>query len=101
MGDEKLLDPHVRNFFRVYLGLERGYENTGYLRPTLLSFKDSYVDLIRTGFEQIMSDKDFGPAAYEDLTDIEFPDKETLDAYLRDMYDYLFGDAPEQPMPPG
>ncbi|NEC66872.1 hypothetical protein G3I41_19815 [Streptomyces sp. SID9727] len=95
------MNPHVRNFFRVYLDLERGYENTGYLRPTLLSCKDSYVDLIRTGFEQIMSDTDFGPAEYEGLTDIEFPDKETLDAYLQDMYDYLFGDAPEQPMPPG
>ncbi|WP_234011727.1 MULTISPECIES: hypothetical protein [unclassified Streptomyces] len=48
-----------------------------------------------------MADENFGPAEYEGLTDIEFPDKETLHAYLRDMYDYLFGDAPEQPMPPG
>ena len=95
------MDAHFKNFLRIYLDLERGYENTGHLRRTLWSFKDSYVELIRTEFEQVMSDENFGPEEYEDLTDIEFPDKETLHAYLRDMYDYLFGDAPEQPMPPG
>lgn len=95
------LDAHVKNFFRVNLDLERGYENTGDLRPTLLSFNNSYVELIRTGFEQIMSDKSFGPAEYERLTDIEFPDRETLHAYLRAMHDYLFNDAQEQPIPPG
>ncbi|WP_354597010.1 hypothetical protein R1Y80_12135 [Streptomyces sp. JL1001] len=55
------MDEDVRNFFRVYLDLERGYENTGRLRPTLLSFSDSYVESIRDGFEQIMSDNSFGP----------------------------------------
>lgn len=73
----------------------------GDLRPTLLSFSDSYVDLIRSGFEQILSDESFGPAEYERLTDIEFPDRETLQTYLRAMYDYLFHGAPDQPMPPG
>ncbi|MCX0246835.1 hypothetical protein [Streptomyces drozdowiczii] len=93
-------DPRFRNFFSAHLDLERGYENTGELRPTLLSFRDSYVDFIRSGFEQIMSDENFGPAEYERLTNIEFPDKETLHTYLREMYDYLFNDAPEQPLPP-
>ncbi len=65
-----------------------------------MSFKDSYVDLIRSGFEQIMSDENFGPAEYERLTNIEFPNKETLHTYLREMYDHLFNDAPEQPLPP-
>ncbi|MFI6858876.1 hypothetical protein ACIBKZ_03065 [Streptomyces sp. NPDC050421] len=95
------MDAHFKNFLTVYLDLERGYENTGELRPTLLSFSDSYVELIRTGFEQIMSDESFGPAEYERLTDIEFPDRETLHTYLGAMYDYLFSDAPDQPMPPG
>ncbi|OCC08744.1 hypothetical protein [Streptomyces sp. PTY087I2] len=95
------MEAHFRNFFRVYLDLERGYENTGNLRLTLLSFSDSYVKLIREGFERIISDDSFGPAEYEGLTDIEFPDRETLHAYLRDMFDYLFNGAPEQPMPPG
>ncbi|OKJ05142.1 hypothetical protein AMK18_01815 [Streptomyces sp. CB01249] len=101
MAENVQADPRFRNFFRAYLDLERGYENTGHLRRTLWSFRESYVALIRSGFEQIMSDGDFGIAEYERLTDIEFPDRETLHAYLRDMYDYLFGDAPEQPMPPG
>ncbi|MFG2408295.1 hypothetical protein ACGFR8_28925 [Streptomyces brevispora] len=95
------MDAHFKNFLKVNLDLERGYETTGDLRPTLLSFSDSYVELIRAGFEQIISDDSFGPAEYEQLTDIEFPDRETLHTYLRAMYDYLFNDAPEQPMPPG
>lgn len=95
------MDARFRNFFRANLDLERGYENTGDLRPTLLSYSDSYVKLIREGFEQILADDSFGPDEYEGLTDIEFPDKETLHAYLQDMYNYLFNDAPEQPMPPG
>ncbi|MFF9567744.1 hypothetical protein [Streptomyces sp. NPDC014685] len=95
------MEARFKNFIRVNLDLERGYEANGDLRPTLLSFSDSYVDLIRTGFEEIISDGSFGPAEYERLTDIEFPDRETLQAYLRDMYDYLFNDAPEQPLPPG
>ncbi|MEV8001907.1 hypothetical protein AB0P10_04435 [Streptomyces parvus] len=95
------MDARIRNFFRVNLDLERAYENTGDLRPTLLSYNDSYVKLIREGFEQILSDDSFGPAEYEKLTDIEFPDRETLHAYLRGTYDYLFKGAPEQPMPPG
>ncbi|WP_371776867.1 hypothetical protein [Streptomyces sp. NBC_01438] len=95
------MDARFKNFLKVNLDLERGYEMTGDLRPTLLSFSDSYVELIRTEFEQIMSDDSFGPAEYERLTDIEFPDRETLQVYLRAMYDYLFNDAPEQPIPPG
>lgn len=101
MSEPIQADPDFRNFFRTQLDLERGYEILGDLRPTLWSFSDSYVDLIRSGFEQIMTDENFGPAEYERLTDIEFPDRETLHTYLRDMYDYLFGDAPEQPIPPG
>ncbi|MGW3300488.1 hypothetical protein [Streptomyces rubiginosohelvolus] len=95
------MDARFRNFFRANLDLERGYENAGDLRPTLLSYSNSYVKLIRDGFEQIMSDNSFGLEEYEGLTDIDFPDKETLHIYLRNMYDYLFNDASEQPMPPG
>ncbi|MFI0873859.1 hypothetical protein ACH4TM_05530 [Streptomyces parvus] len=69
--------------------------------PPLLSYSDSYVKLIREGFEQILSDVSFGPEEYEGLTDIEFPDRGTLRIYLKNMYDYLFSDASEQSMPPG
>ncbi|MFD4794098.1 immunity 49 family protein [Streptomyces anulatus] len=58
-----------------------------------MSYSDSYVKLIREGFERIVADDSFGPDEYEGLTDIEFPDRETLHAYLRDMYDYHWVDA--------
>ncbi|MET9842159.1 MULTISPECIES: hypothetical protein [Streptomyces] len=95
------MDPLFRNFFRAQLSIEQGYFVDGRLRPTLLSFSDSYVELIRAGFEQIVADDSFGPAEYERLTDIEFPDSESLKSYLRAMYAYLFEGAPQQPMPPG
>ncbi|MFJ3832964.1 hypothetical protein ACIPWI_34175 [Streptomyces sp. NPDC090046] len=95
------MDANFRNLFRAHLSLEEGYDVSGYLRPTLLSFSDSYVELIRSGFDRIIADDSFGAAEYGQLTDIEFPDRETLDMYLRALYGYLFNDEPEQPMPPG
>ncbi|GHA94174.1 MULTISPECIES: hypothetical protein [Streptomyces] len=95
------MDARFKNFLKIYLDLEQGYDTSGCLRSTLLSFNDSYVELIQTEFEQIISDESFGPAEYEQLTDIGFPDRESLRIYLRAMRDYLFNDAPEQSMPPG
>ncbi|MFE9913476.1 hypothetical protein [Streptomyces clavifer] len=59
------------------------------------------MEMVRTGFEQLISDESFGPSEYEKLTDIEFPDRESLRIYLQAMHDHLFNHAPEQPMPPG
>lgn len=54
------MEKRFEGFLRTHLDLERGYDTSGYLRPTLLSFSDFYVELIRAGFEQIMSDDSFG-----------------------------------------
>ncbi|RSS34046.1 hypothetical protein EF912_37090 [Streptomyces sp. WAC07061] len=94
------MEERFKGFLRTYLSLEMGYDTTGYLRPTLMAFSNSYVESVREGFEQLIADDSFGPDDYEQLTDIEFPDRGALHAYLRDMYDYLFNDAPQQPMPP-
>ncbi|MEU4355305.1 hypothetical protein [Streptomyces virginiae] len=91
----------VQELLQSHLNLEQGYYVGGCLRPTLLSFSDSYVELARAGFEQIIADDSFGPAEYERLTDIEFPDRESLKVYLRAMYAHLFNGASQQPMPPG
>ncbi|MFE5809465.1 hypothetical protein [Streptomyces sp. NPDC056491] len=77
-----------------------GYDTSGYLRPTLLGFKP-FVEAVRSGFSRALADDSFGSAEYDRLTDIEFPDQETLNAYFRAMYEYLFHGGPEQPMPPG
>lgn len=53
------MDARFKNFLRVNLDLERGYETSSHLRPTLLSFSDAYVELIRTGFEEIITDDSF------------------------------------------
>ncbi|KOU38892.1 MULTISPECIES: hypothetical protein [Streptomyces] len=95
------MDERFRRFVKGYLNSTEGYDTSGYLRPTLLGFREPFVEAVRSGFIQALADESFGPAEYERLTDIEFSDRKILHAYLKDVYDYLFGDAPEQPMPPG
>ncbi|MFD6228282.1 hypothetical protein ACFWFZ_15570 [Streptomyces sp. NPDC060232] len=94
------MDERFERFVGRYLHLVEGYDASGYLRPTLLGFNEPFVEAVRSGFARALADDSFGPAEYE-LTDIEFPHQETLDAYLRAMYDYLFHGGSEQPMPPG
>ncbi|MFD0025956.1 hypothetical protein [Streptomyces sp. NPDC058382] len=88
-------------FLRVYLDEEQAYDNSGYLRPTLMSCNASYVQAIREGFSEIIRDKDFGTAEYERLTNIEFPDYDSLQKYLVNMHSYLFENSITQPLPPG
>ncbi|WP_046780346.1 hypothetical protein [Streptomyces yangpuensis] len=95
------MDERFERFVKGYLNMVEGYDTSGYLRPTLMGFNDSFVEAVRMGFARALADEEFGPAEYERLTDIEFPDRETLRSYLQAMYDYLFNEAPEQPMPPG
>ncbi|WP_405532211.1 hypothetical protein OG592_32050 [Streptomyces avidinii] len=95
------MDERFERFIGTYLNLVEGYDTSGYLRPTLLGFNEPFVEAVRSGFSRALADDSFGPPEYERLTDIEFPDRETLNAYLRAMYDYLFHGGPEQPMPPG
>lgn len=89
-----------KGFLNTYLDMEQGYDTSGYLRPTLMGFSESYVKAVRDGFAEILADNSFGVADYERLTNIEFPDVATLRLYLQNLYAYLFEDAPEQPMPP-
>ncbi|MCX5146509.1 MULTISPECIES: hypothetical protein [unclassified Streptomyces] len=95
------MEERFERFVKTYLNLTEGYDTSGYLRPTLMGFNESFVEAVRSGFTQALADDSFGPAEYERLTDIEFSDRETLHAYLQAMYDYLFNGAPEQPTPPG
>lgn len=94
------MDKRFEGFLRTYLDVEQAPDTSGYLRPTLLAFNDSYVQVIRDGFAEVLQNPDFGSAEYERLTDVEFPDGDCLRRYLRDMYAYLFEDAPAQPAPP-
>ncbi|MFE7098908.1 hypothetical protein [Streptomyces erythrochromogenes] len=95
------MDERFERFVKGYLNSVEGYDTSGYLRPTLLGFSESFVEAVRSGFVQALADDSFGPVEYERLTDIEVSDRETLRAYLQGVYDYLFGDVPEQPLPPG
>ncbi len=94
------MDKKFEGFLNTYLDAEQAYDTSGYLRPTLMAFNESYVQVIRNSLAEIVQDPDFGPTEYERLTNIEFADETSLRQYLRDTYSYLFGDAPTQPAPP-
>ncbi|MGW0773103.1 hypothetical protein ACWD01_05490 [Streptomyces sp. NPDC002835] len=94
------MDDRFKGFLNTYLDLEQAYDTSGYLRPTLMSFSESYVNAVRDGFKEILEDSSFGPAEYERLTNIEFPDVVTLRGYLEGVYGYLFEGGAEQPAPP-
>ena len=94
------MNDRFKGFLNTYLDMEQAYDTSGYLRPTLMGFSESYVKAVRDGFMEILSDSSFGVAEYERLTNIEFPDAATLRLYLQNLYAYLFEEAPEQPQPP-
>lgn len=94
------MDKKFAGFLNTYLDEEQAYDNSGYLRPTLMGCNEWYIQLIRDGFTEIIRDENFGTAEYEHLTNIEFPDYNSLQQYLLSMCSYLFENAPNQPSPP-
>lgn len=93
------MDIKFAGFLNTYLDEEQAYDNSGYLRPTLMGCDESYIQIIREGFIEIIRDENFGTAEYERLTNIEFPDCSSLQQYLLSMYSYLFESGPNQPIP--
>ncbi|MFE7182865.1 hypothetical protein [Streptomyces erythrochromogenes] len=65
-------------FVGTYLHLVEGYDTSGYLGPTLLGFKEPFVEAVRSGFAQALADDSFGPSEYGRPADIQFPGQETL-----------------------
>ncbi|EDY52672.1 hypothetical protein [Streptomyces clavuligerus] len=94
------MDKRFEGFLSTYLDSEQGHDTSGDLRRTLMSFSESYVEAVREGLQHALQDESFGPPEYERLTNIEFPDVESLRAYLQALYAYLFEDAEQQPTPP-
>ncbi|MGX8904218.1 hypothetical protein ACR820_02880 [Streptomyces netropsis] len=94
------MNEELRTFIKTYLDLEQGYDVSGWLRPTLHAFNSDYVEAVRVGLATVLENRELSVEAYDDLSCIEFENEEILYEYLQNMYDYLFGDLPEQPLPP-
>ncbi|MCN9239942.1 hypothetical protein NGF19_03920 [Streptomyces sp. RY43-2] len=94
------MNEQLEKFITIYLRLEQAYDTSGYLRPTLLACNDSYVEQVREGLSQVLSERSLSVGDYERLTNIEFPGEESLYEYLQCMYAYLFEDRSDQPTPP-
>ncbi|MEU1116301.1 MULTISPECIES: hypothetical protein [unclassified Streptomyces] len=94
------MEKDLRTFIQTYLDEEQGYDTSGYLRPTLMAFAESYVQSVRSGLAEILRDRTLTVGDYERLTNIEFPDVDSLYEYLEQLSAYLFEDGPNQPLPP-
>ncbi|MFI8926254.1 hypothetical protein ACIG3E_01035 [Streptomyces sp. NPDC053474] len=94
------MNAELERFVKTYLHYEQAYEVSGALRPTLLAFGEPFVEGVRKGFVDLLRERSVTLADYERLTDIEFPDEDSLYEYLQGMYAYLFEGGAKQPTPP-
>ncbi|QKW06203.1 hypothetical protein HUT18_07090 [Streptomyces sp. NA04227] len=94
------MNRELATFVGTYLHFERVYDAGDSLRPTLLGFSESFVAGVREGFAEVLRECSMTLGEYERLTEIEFPDDDSLYAYLEDMNAYLFEGREEQPAPP-
>ncbi|MEU3353623.1 hypothetical protein [Streptomyces sp. NPDC037389] len=88
------------NKLSTYLSYEMAAETGGYLRPTLHSFNDAYVEAVQSGLKSILDDRNLTVNDYMAIRDIKFEGEGALYDYLGKIYDYLFGDLAEQSLPP-
>ncbi|POX52785.1 hypothetical protein C3489_17380 [Streptomyces sp. Ru71] len=94
------MNEELDTFIRTYLGLDVAYDTSGFLRPTLMSFKESFVQGVRDGLLHVIRARELSVEEYEGMTDVEFPDEAALYVYLEALYTYLFEGASSQPAPP-
>jgi hypothetical protein len=93
------MNDELETFMRTYLHEDTAYDTTGFLRPTLLAFKESFVRGVREGLDKVLQEKTLSTGTYERLTAVEFTEDEALYNYLQSIYDHLFGERPVQPSP--
>lgn len=94
------MQKELQTFIQTYLDVEQGYDTSGYLRPTLMAFNESYVEAVRDGLADVLLNRNLTVGDYERLTNIEFPDSDSLYEYLKELNAYLFEGHPDQPLPP-
>lgn len=94
------MQKELQTFVQTYLDEEQGYDTSGYLRPTLMAFNESYVKAVRDGLAEVLLDRTLTVGDYERLTNIEFPNSDSLYEYLEKLNAYLFEGHPDQPLPP-
>ncbi|MFJ8308844.1 MULTISPECIES: hypothetical protein [unclassified Streptomyces] len=65
-----------------------------------MAFSENFVQDVQIGLSEVLRERKLAVADYERLTDIEFPDPDTLYECLREIYAYLFEGLSQQPSPP-
>ncbi|GGR69486.1 hypothetical protein GCM10010252_04410 [Streptomyces aureoverticillatus] len=94
------MNAELERFVRIYLNFEQAHEASGALRPTLMAFGEPFIRGVREGLSETLRDRSVSLAEYERLTDVEFPDEDSLYVYLQGIYEYLFEGRAGQPAPP-
>lgn len=95
------MNQELQTIVSGYLDIEQGYDVNRNLRGTLHSFRPEFVDAVREGLAELIKSRELSVADYDDLTQgIEFEDEDSLYEYLGEMYEYLFGEREQQPLPP-
>ncbi|WP_431678108.1 hypothetical protein [Kitasatospora sp. KL5] len=62
--------------------------------------RSDWADDLRQMFDFVLQERPLSHGGYCDMTFIDFESDDELYAYLRKVYDYLFLDSGEVPVPP-
>ncbi|MEV6212760.1 hypothetical protein [Kitasatospora sp. NPDC051914] len=90
----------LAGFFQTYLNVEVAFHHLPRVRSTLSSFAPEWGKSIKWEFSRVLGTKELSAERFCDLTFVDFESDDELYAYLRKVYDYLFLDSGEVPVPP-
>lgn len=94
------MNDELRHFMGVYLQLEVAYEDMAATRETIRHVNPAWAAAVKEGFKAVLAEQALTVDEYEAITGIEFPDEESLYAYLSDVYTFLFTGGSKSPLPP-
>ncbi|MEV8093986.1 hypothetical protein [Kitasatospora sp. NPDC085879] len=90
----------LAGFFRTYLNVEVAFHHTPAVRSTLSSFAPEWGESIKREFSRVLETKELSVGQYCEATWVDFESEAELYAYLGKVYQYLFLNAEEVPLPP-
>ncbi|MFE1322653.1 hypothetical protein [Kitasatospora phosalacinea] len=87
-------------FIETYLNAELAYGHLPQVRSTIAVSVPEWGESIRREFARALSERPFSVVRYSDMTLLDFESEDALYAYLEGVFDYLFLDGEQAPLPP-
>ncbi|MEV4559918.1 hypothetical protein AB0K51_23405 [Kitasatospora sp. NPDC049285] len=92
-------DESIGTLFRISLGVEF-IDDVDRVRPNALQRSSAFSRHLREALEYLLRERPCDVAEWASLTGVAFTDGAHLYGYLRDLFDYFYGDRSDPPVPP-